>query len=314
MRLMQRLVVTLRRQGYSDRTEEAYCRWVRKWIAFHGLRHPERMGAREVVEFLNHLAVNERVAESTQQQALCAIVFLYKRVLNKELGDLEGLRRARARPRLPLVLGRKDVRRLLDSLDQPYALMAALMYGSGLRLQEVLQLRVKDVDREDGRICVRRGKGRVDRVTVLPDGVREPLGEQLRRVRRLQQLDEERGYAGATLPAALARKLPLSARDLAWQYVFPSYRLITRSGQEWRHHRDASAVQRAVKRGMRLAGIDKRASCHTLRHSFATHLLEDGTDLRTIQLLLGHRSVKTTQIYTHVASRGRLGAVSPLDR
>jgi integron integrase len=299
----------------SRRTEKAYVQWIRRYILFHDKRHPASMGAGEIAAFLNHLAVEREVAAATQNQALNAIAFLYQRVLGLELADIEGLVRARKPRRLPVVLTAAEVHALLTQLDGTTGLVASLLYGSGLRLLECLRLRVKDVDPAHREILVREGKGRKDRATPLAKACVEPLLEQLDRTRGLHRRDLAAGFGAAPMPGALQRKYPEARREWGWQFVFPARRRLPdpRSGEEIRHHLHESAVQRTVKLAVRRAGIAKPASCHTLRHSFATHLLERGCDIRTVQELLGHRSVSTTIIYTHVLNWGGRGVRSPLD-
>jgi integron integrase len=315
MKLMEKFRAKIRQLHYSSRTEEAYAGWILRYLKFFGMQHPFRLDHRHVSEYLDHLASEAHLSASSQNQALNAIVFLYRRVLGIELEDFT-FERAKRPKRLPIVLGRSEVRALLDVMCQPYLLMAGLMYGSGLRVQECVDLRVKDVDFERRQIVVRDGKGRQDRVTLLPDGVRCALEEQVERVKQQHVRDLSLGRGFVDMPDALARKMPHEARELPWQYLFPSSRTCVDpvTGREVRHHVDASALQREVRRAMRKAGLKRRATCHSLRHSFATHLLEDGTDLRTIQALLGHKDVRTTMIYTHLVDRGPFGVLSPLDR
>ncbi len=315
-RLLDQLRGRIRRLGLSPRTEEAYVGWVRRFVLANGKRHPRDMGAREVEGFLTALAVHGRVAASTQNQALSALLFLYREVLGIELPWLDDIRRAKRPQRLPVVLSREEVAALLGALDGTAWLMAGLLYGSGLRLLECLRLRVKDVDFVRREITVRHGKGGKDRRTVLPALVVEALQGQMAEARRVHERDLAAGFGVGGLPNALARKYPNAAREWAWQYVFPARgrSVDPRSGEVARHHVDESVLQRAVRQAVRSAGIDKPATCHTLRHSFATHLLESGADIRTIQELLGHKDVATTQIYTHVLNRGGSGVVSPLDR
>ena len=300
----------------SRRTEEAYVGWIRRFILVNGKRHPRTMGALEVEAFLTVLATQGGVAASTQGQALSALLFLYREVLGIELPWMEEIRRAKRPQRLPVVLTREEVQAMSDELDGLDWLMASLLYGSGLRLMECIRLRVKDLDFARGELTVRQGKGGKDRRTMLPARLRDPLQAQLREVRRVHRRDLDAGFGEVWLPDALARKYLGAAREWAWQYVFPARRRSAdpRTGVVRRHHADESALQRAVKSAVRRAGIDKPATCHTLRHSFATHLLEDGYDIRTIQELLGHKDVTTTQIYTHVLNRGGRGVRSPLDR
>ena len=314
-RLMTRVRNELRVRHYSYRTEKTYIGWIRRFIIFHGKRHPRGLGKQDVEAFLTHLAVERNVAPATQNQALNAILFLYSSVLGVELDWLDDTVRAKPKQRLPTVLSKPEVVRLLAQLEGQHALMVRLLYGAGLRLMECVRLRVKDLDFDYRTITVRDGKGGKDRVTVLPDSLIRPLQEQLLRVRTLHQQDLEQDHGEVYLPYALATKFPDAGREFRWQYVFPASRLSRdpRGGVTRRHHVNAQALQRAVKRAVRAAGIDKRASCHTLRHSFATHMLERGSDIRTVQELLGHKNVRTTQIYTHVLKRGGRGVISPLD-
>lgn len=315
MRLIPGLHAALRARQYSVSTQKAYIQWVLRFIRFHGIRHPRELGEVEVAAFLSHLVTEENVAASTQNQALCALVFLYREVVGRPLGDLGPYRFAQRARRLPVVLTVKEVGALIQALSPPYRLMAELMYGSGLRVSECVSLRVQDIDFGRRAIVVRSGKGDKDRMTLLAGKVEAGLRRQIELARIRLEEDLELGFQGATLPHAYRRKVPSAGRDIGWQYLFASSRLCQDvDGAYYRHHLDVSAVQRAVKQALGKTPIRKRAGCHVLRHSFATHLLESGTDLRTIQTLLGHRSVKTTQIYTHVATRGALGAISPLDR
>jgi integron integrase len=288
---------------------------VRRFILFHGKRHPAALGGPEIAAFLSHLACEGRVAASTQNQALGALVFLYRHVLGAALPDLEGLVRARRPQRVPVVLTAAEVRAVLARLDGEPRLVASLLYGAGLRLLEALTLRVKDLDFAAREIRLRRAKGRRDRVVPLPDACSTPLRAQLGLARALHVRDLEAGFGAVALPDALARKYPGATREWGWQWVFPARRRYEDrdADTERRHHQHETVVQRAVKRAVREAGIAKAASCHTLRHSFATHLLAAGYDIRTVQELLGHRSVQTTMVYTHVLNRGGLGVRSPLD-
>jgi integron integrase len=315
-RLLDRLRDALRTRHYSRRTEDAYVMWVRRYILFHGKRHPAEMAEAEVTAFLTHLAVRGQVSASTQNQALGAVMFLYRHVLRKELAALGGVVRARTPERLPVVLTRGEVRAVLGRLGGVPWLVVGLLYGAGLRLNECLGLRVKDVDFERRQILVRRGKGDKDRLVPLPGLVQARLLEHLREVRGVFDRDLGRGVGGVALPEAVARKYPHAAREWPWQFVFPAGRVCRdeRWGGPTRFHLHETAVQREVGRAVREAGLSKRASCHTFRHSFATHLLEDGYDIRTVQELLGHRDVSTTMIYTHVLDRGPLGVRSPADR
>jgi integron integrase len=300
---------------YSLRTEEAYLGWIRRYILFHDKRHPREMGEAEVASFLSHLANDGRVAASTQNQALGALLYLYKAVLDRPLPAVRGIAPARRPERLPVVLDRDEVRAVLARMDGSKWLMASLLYGSGLRLMECLRLRVKDVEFGAGRLIVRDGKGAKDRVTVLPSALRDHLQRQVERVAVIHRRDLDEGFGRVYLPDALARKYPEADRTIAWQYLFPATRkgVDPLDGVTRRHHLAERPLQKAVGEAVRLAGIAKPASCHTFRHSFATHLLESGSDIRTVQELLGHREVTTTMIYTHVLNRGGLGVVSPID-
>jgi integron integrase len=305
----------MRLRHYSPRTETAYVHWIRRFILFHGKQHPLTLGTRHVATFLTHLATREQVSASTQNQALNALVFLYSQVLGRDLEALGRFVRAHKPRRLPVVLTPGEVRAVLERLTGTTRIVASLLYGSGLRLLECLELRVKDVDFEQREIRVRQGKGRKDRVTPLPEACVPLLREHLVRVRASFERDLREGYAGVLLPDALARKYPNAARDWGWQWLFPAARRYRDAAArvERRHHLHETAVQRAVKRAVAAAGLAKPAGCHTLRHSFATHLLANGYDIRTVQELLGHRDVKTTMVYTHVLNRGGRGVRSPLD-
>ena len=311
--LLIRLREAIRVRHYSIRTEQAYVDWVRRYIIFYGKRHPSEMGEREVSAYLTHLAVNRNVAPSTQNQALNALCFFYRAVLDRPLGGIDGVR-AKKKKKLPVVLSRDEVAALLRQLSGNYWLAACLMYGSGLRLMECMRLRVMNLDFDHRAIYVINGKGAKDRVVTLPDGLIIPLKRHLEAVKNLHDKDLNDGFGDVYLPYALSRKYPNAGREWGWQYVFPaSGRSIDpRSGVERRHHLDEQTVQRKIKAAVRMAGITKPATCHTLRHSFATHLLERGMDIRTVQEQLGHRDVKTTQIYTHVLNRGGSAVISPL--
>ncbi|MGC4027291.1 MAG: integron integrase [Steroidobacteraceae bacterium] len=315
-RLMDLVREALRVRHYSYRTEQAYVGWIRRFIFFHGKRHPETMGADEVREFLSWLARDRDIAAATQAQALAAILFLYRHVLGRDLPWIDDVVRARRPKHLPVVLTREEVRQLLGELQGEYWLVASLLYGSGLRLGEALRLRVKDLDLPQHQLVVRSGKGSKDRVSMIPVRLVEPLRAQLGKVRMAHVEAIARGYGGVELPYALERKYPRAHLEPAWQYLFPMARPSRdpRSGAWRRHHMLEDTMQRQVKQALRRAQITKPASSHTLRHSFATHLLESGADIRTVQELLGHASVKTTQIYTHVLNRGGHAAKSPLDR
>jgi integron integrase len=305
----------LRTRHYSRRTEKAYVGWIRRYVSFHGKRHPREMGAPEVTRFLTALAVEAKVTASTQNQALGALLFLYRNVLGVELPWLDELVRARRPRRLPIVLSRDEVGAVIAQLRGTPKLMACLLYGSGMRLLECARLRVKDVDFEANHVVVRGGKGDRDRLTVLPRIAQEPLRRHLESVRRRHERDAAAGAGWVELPSALGRKYPNAGREWAWQWVFPATRLYRdrETGQRRRHHLHETVLQRAVREAIRAAGITKPAGCHTFRHSFATHLLEDGYDIRTVQELLGHRDVTTTMIYTHVLNRGPGAVRSPAD-
>ena len=313
--LLERMRGRIRRLGLARRTEDAYVGWAVRFIRANGRRHPRELGGREVEAFLTSLAVCGNVAPSTQNQALAALLFLYREVLGQDLPWMEDIRRAKKPRRLPVVLSREECAAVLGEMSGVHWLMASLLYGSGLRLMECVRLRVKDVDLSRGEITVRGGKGGRDRRTMLPGALFAPLQAQLEEVRRIHRRDLDAGYGAVWLPSALAVKFPTAAREPGWQYVFPSgaRSIDPRSGITRRHHRDEKGLQRAFRLAVRNAGLVKPATCHTLRHSFATHLLEAGYDLRTIQELLGHKDVSTTQIYTHVLNRGGRGVRSPLD-
>ncbi len=314
-RLLDQVREVIRVKHYSIRTEEVYVQWIKRFILFHGKRHPREMGAGEIEVFLTDLAVQRKVAAATQNQALNALVFLYKEVLHVELGEFSAVRAKRPN-RLPVVLTKAETAKLLAAMKPgTIGLMARLLYGTGMRLMECIRLRVKDILFEENQIVVRDGKGSKDRVTMLPGSVKAELEAHLERVKLLHQSDLAAGGGEVYLPYALARKYPQAPREWGWQYVFPASHLSQdpRSGKVQRHHASETSLQRAVKEALRLAGIVKPASCHSLRHSFATRLLESGYDIRTVQELLGHKDVATTQIYTHVMQKPGLGVRSPLD-
>ncbi len=313
--LLMRLRQAIRQRHYSRRTEETYVGWVKRFVAFHGRRHPAELGAAEVSSFLSHLASDRHVSASTQNQALSALLFLYRAVLARDLGELPSLVYAKRSRRLPVVLTRDEVRAVLGRLSGPKWLVAALLYGSGLRLLEGLRLRVKDVDFASKQLVVRSGKGDRDRVTMLPESVAPALATHLRKIKVQHERDRADGAGRVELPDALARKSPQAAGEWSWQWVFPATRhyVDPRTGERRRHHLHESVIQRAFREAVRASGIAKRASCHTLRHSFATHLLAAGYDIRTVQQLLGHRDLRTTMIYTHVLNRGGLAVQSPAD-
>lgn len=314
-KLMDRVRAVARLKHLSYKTEKAYAYYIRRYILYHHKRHPAEMGADEVRQFLTHLAVEREVAASTQNVALNALLFLYRDVLEIALPIVEGAVRAKLPERLPVVFTRDEVRAILAQMTGTHGLIAALLYGAGLRLMDALRLRVKDIDFAANVITVRAGKGEKDRVTMLPGALKQPLAEHLRRIMQLHREDLRIGLGQVELPYALARKYPHAGKEWGWQFVFPAMRVSAdpRTGKQRRHHLYESGVQRAFKVARDRACIAKPGSCHALRHSFATHLLEDGYDIRTVQELLGHRDVRTTMIYTHVLNRGGRGVRSPLD-
>ena len=313
-RLLDRVSTMCRRRHFSFRTEEAYIHWIKRFIFFHQKRHPLTMGSLEVESFLNHLSSDRSCSASTQTQALNALVFLYKEVLEKPLGNMSGLKRVQQRYRVPVVLSMQEVKACLDNMSGTTQLIAQLIYGAGLRVNECMTLRVKDLDFHSGSISIRDGKGGKDRTTILPKQLSAPLQKQLLKVAQLHQQDLNRGGGYAAMPGALSKKYPTASKSLAWQYVFPSTVLRPWGGGKvkTRWHMSDSTIQRAIKVALKQANIHKHASVHTLRHSFATHLLSAGTDIRTIQLLLGHRSLQTTMIYTHVLEATKT-VMSPFD-
>jgi integron integrase len=315
LRLQAQCREVMRFHHYSVRTEEAYWQWIRRFILFHQKRHPREMAEVEVSAFLSHLTAVENVARATQQQALNALVFLYRDVLLKPLGILPEMKRSSRPPKLPEVLSRAEVTRVLGCAPAEYQLPLRLLYGTGMRLMEVLRLRIKDVDFERNQIVIRGGKGGKDRVTILPESLRAALHAHLEQWRHRHGWEKENGRGATSLPEGVGRKYPAAEMDWAWQFVFPASGLSRdpKSGRMLRHHLQEDNLQRAMKAAVARAGLAKRATCHTLRHSFATHLLENGYDIRTVQDLLGHKDVSTTQIYTHVMNRPGLGVRSPLD-
>jgi integron integrase len=316
----ERLIPAVRRairaRHMSRLTEEAYIRWIVRYVRHHGMRHPRTLGEREMRDYLSHLATDRDVSASTQSQALAALLFLYTEVLRDPAPWIVDVIRARRPHRLPVVMTREEVRAVLRRMSGTQRLVAMLLYGSGLRLMEALRLRVKDIDFGANQITVRGGKGDRDRVTMLPAAARDVLREHLARVERLHARDRAAGAGRTILPHALAKKYPNAASEPGWQWVFPARRIGFDAGTRvrYRHHLHETVVQRAMRDAVRACGLTKRATCHTFRHSFATHLLEDGHDIRTVQELLGHRNVATTMIYTHVLNRGGLGVKSPVDR
>jgi len=314
-RLLDQVRSALRVRHYSLRTEEAYLQWIKRYILFHGKRHPREMGELEITAYLTYLATERHVAASTQNQALSALLFLYKEVLDMDLPWLADVVRAKRPVRVPVVLTLQEIRQLLSRVRGKAKLVTHLMYGSGLRIMETLRLRVQDIDFGYRQIVVRSGKGNKDRITLLPDRLIAPLERQLESVRELHMTDLQEGYGEVHLPFALARKFPGAGKDFKWQYVFPSgNRSVDPLDRKVRrHHLNEKNIQRAIRNAAREAGLTKRITAHTLRHSFATHLLESGYDIRTIQELLGHKDIKTTMIYTHVLNRGGRGVKSPLE-
>lgn len=314
-KLMDQVRDALRLKHYSLRTERSYCDWIERFIRFHHMRHPKEMGEAEVSSFLTQLARDGQVAAATQNQALSGLLFLYKHVLRQEIGWLDNVERVKRPARVPVVLTRHEVPKIFAHLHGMPRLMAGLLYGSGLRLMECVRLRVKDIDFGYARITVREGKGGKDRITMLPVNLAPALQRHLQKVKAQHEQDIDDGFGHVHLPDALTRKFPSAAREWGWQYVFPSSRisLDPRTAIRRRHHVDENVLQVALKKAVRAAGIPKPATCHTLRHSFATHLLENGYDIRTVQELLGHKDVSTTMIYTHVLNRPGIGVKSPLD-
>ena len=315
VKLLDKVRQCIRLKGYSIRTEKSYVSWIKRFILFHGKRHPQEMGKPEIEAFLSHLVMKRNVASSTQNQAFNAILFLYKYALDIDMPEDINALRSKKPVRVPTVMTREETLKLIAMMSGTHQLMAKLIYGCGLRVMECIRLRVKDIDFEMNQIVVRDGKGKKDRITVLPDGVKQALKEHLVYVRRLHQNDLARGYGRVYLPNALAKKYPNADRQWRWQYAFPAKMLSKdpRSGTKRRHHLHVSSIQKAIRKAVRLSAVVKPVGCHTLRHSFATHLLAEGYDIRTVQELLGHKDVSTTMIYTHVLNRGGKGVRSPLD-
>jgi len=314
-RLLDRVRDAIRVRHYSLRTEQTYIQWIRRFILFHEKRHPDEMGKEEIEAFLTYLAVKRKVAASTQNQALSAILFLYQKVLDHKLDWLDNVIRAKRPKRLPVVMSRLEARQVIDKIHGVNGLIARLLYGTGMRQMECLRLRVKDIDFHYHQIIIRSGKGDKDRITILPESLVEPLVTQLQHSKELHSSDLKKGYGEASLPYALDRKYPNAAKEWHWQYVFPSSRISVDpyTGVLKRHHWYHTNLHRSIKQAVHSIGLTKHITVHTFRHSFATHLLEDGYDIRTVQELLGHKDLKTTQIYTHVLNRGGLGVRSPLD-
>jgi len=316
LKLMDQVRETLRYFHYAYRTEESYCQWIVRYIRFHGgVTHPANLGAHDIERFLSHLVVEGKVAAATQKQALNALIFLYNKVLHIDLNDKIAPVRSRKKKRLPTVLTKQEVGLLLNEMQGTHALMAKLLYGAGLRLMECVRLRIKDVDFGQNHLFIRCGKGDKDRVTLLPQELQDELYRHIERVKNLHQQDLAEGFGSVYMPQALEKKYPNAAKETAWQYVFPSRQrsVDPRSGETRRHHVLESGLQKAVKAALRKTTITKQASCHTLRHSFATHLLESGTNIRVVQELMGHSDVKTTEIYTHVMQKDIHQINSPLD-
>jgi integron integrase len=314
-KLLEQLRTRIRVKHYSPSTEKLYVNWVKRFILFNNKTHPKDMGEKEIRNYLNFLAVKKHVSASTQNQALNAILFLYKEIIKKEIGWLKDVKRAKYKKNLPVVLTPAEVKEVLANLDGEVFLVASLLYGAGLRLSEALKIRVKDIDFNYRQLSIRDGKGAKDRFTMLPEKIIPPLKKHLKQVKLLHDKDLKKGYGASYLPAALAQKYPNASREFKWQYVFPSKRFVKneKTGELFRHHIYPSTVQRADNNAAKKTGINKIITPHTFRHSFATHLLQDGYDIRTVQELLGHKSVKTTMIYTHVMNKGGMGVRSPLD-
>jgi integron integrase len=315
MKLLDQVRDVIRKKHYSLRTEQAYVDWIKRYIFFHNKRHPKDMGATEIARFISHLATDKKVAASTQNQAFNALIFLYKQVLGIEVGDIGKTERAKKPLRLPTVMTKEEVYAILSAMKGVHQFMAKLLYGCGMRLMECVRLRVKDVDFGQNQIIIRDAKGMKDRVTMLPEQLKPLLREHLEGIRTIHQQDMRNGLGEVYLPYALERKYPRASREWGWQYVFPSERISVdpRSGRRRRHHISEDSLQRAVQKAARMAGLNKPVNTHAFRHSFATHLLEAGYDIRTVQELLGHKDVTTTMIYTHVMNKGALGVKSPLD-
>lgn len=314
IKLLDQIKTVMRVNHYSKRTEEAYIKWIREFILFNKKNHPSNMGEKEISRYINYLATKRNVSASTQNLALCSIIYLYKQVLKKEINDID-LVRARKPKRLPVVFTRKEVKGIVEQLTGTSWLAVNLLYGGGLRLMECVRLRIKDIDFEYNQVIVRDGKGRKDRITIFPSIIKERLKQHIKKVESLHEKDLKDGNGSVYLPYSLDKKYTNAGKEFGWQYVFPSPQISfdTRTGKKGRHHIDEKVIQRVVKTAIRKTGIRKNGSCHTFRHSFATHLLEDGYDIRTVQELLGHEDLNTTMIYTHVMKKGGLGIKSPAD-
>ncbi len=315
MKLLDQVRQQLRGRHYAYSTERSYCHWIRRYILFHNKKHPSLLGAEDVVNYLSHLAIKERVSASTQNQALCGILFLYRHVLGIDLGDLGGYSFSKVPRRLPTVLTKQEVSSLLSNTQGVYKTLATLLYGAGLRQNEVLRIRITDVNLERGELIIRNGKGNKDRITVLPQSCIEGIRSAIEQSRQYFDWDMEQGLNYVWLPNALIKKFSNAGREFRWRFVFSSASVSNdpQSGRRGRHHLHAKGLQRAVSGAAKAAQIDKYVTCHTLRHSFATHLLESGYDIRTVQELLGHSNVQTTMIYTHVLNKGGKGVKSPAD-
>jgi integron integrase len=316
LELFDQVCDAIRLRHYSIRTEQAYLNWIKRFILFHNKRHPREMGAAEIQRFLSYLATTQNVSASTQNQALCALVFLYKQVLEVDLPEFDAIVWAKKPKKLPVVFSKVEVKLVLNQLSGTHWVMANLLYGAGLRLIECLRLRVKDVDFDKNQVMVRAGKGERDRVTILPEILKRQLQRHLSQIKKLHETDLKNGFGSVYLPYGLERKYPNASKEWEWQWIFPAVNISTdpRSGARRRHHLHESVLQKAVRAAIKKAGLTKSAGCHTLRHSFATHLLQDGYDIRTVQELLGHQNVATTMIYTHVINKGGMGVQSPADK
>ena len=314
-KLLDQVRSVLRIKHYSYRTEQSYILWIKHYIYFNNKTHPKDLDGKDIAKFLSHLAIKEKVAAATQNQALCSLVFLYKQVFGLDIGEFPEIHWAKKPKKIPVVFSKSEVQTVMKNLDGIHWIMAMLLYGSGLRLNECLQLRVKDIDFDYKQITVRNGKGDKDRVTILPDKLINPLKDQIAYVKGLFEEDIKNGYDSVHMPFALEKKYLNAGKELSWRFLFPSEKISRdpRSGIRRRHHIHDSVLPKAVRRAIRKSGITKQASCHTFRHSFATHLLEDGYDIRTVQELLGHSNVNTTMIYTHVMNKGGMGVKSPGD-
>lgn len=316
IKLLDQIKVKIRTNHLSIRTEQAYVSWIKRFILFHNKRHPTEMGEKEIEDFLTHLVIANNVSASTQNQALNAILFMYKEIFDRQINKLKGFKRSTKKIKIPAVLSQSEIHEFFNNISGNYKVMAGLMYGSGLRLMESVRLRVKDIDFNYNQIIVKNGKGNKDRITLLPNRYKEALQIQLKKVKAIHKQDLADGFGKVYLPNALDKKFPNAGKEWIWQYVFPATQISVdpRTGEKRRHHISESIVQKSVKIAAgKCAGINKIVSCHTLRHSFATHLLENGYDIRTVQELLGHSDLKTTMIYTHVLNKGGMAVKSPAD-